>query len=611
MNTVTALTAALRGRRLRSASARPRRSAGSRSKPSDLQTEHDRAVAARAGRERRAGRARTRALDATRIARAARESELASARIEHEWRARDVRSREHELASLTARLRSLEELDAHRAGFSDAARMVLVAGQRPRRTDGRARRRSSRSSRATSARSRRVSASCCSTCWCGGTNTPRPGSRWSARRTPDAAASSSSMTARTAEAQVRPVRAALSGCRRSARPCAGRGRGAAVERRSRSPASTSDAIRDGDRRRGHRRLVRRGAASWRAACRCRSRRSTATCCAARIWSPAAARSSRAASSRPSARSRSCASASPPSARRSNGSPTRPRSSSRRSRRRPRPSRRCPPSCIARRSRSSRVEGAAAARVRRRGAAGAAQRPRRDRDGARRATRLPTLDARQAEARESIARLDDDSARRRDAAGRRAARACSTRARRAETAGAARRRGARHARRTGRAQRRRRRRRAPARGRGARARTPRRDLRDRPHADARSARTPARRPWPRAQRLMDDDVQVLEELRDDMREADDEALALKTSTEQQEEVIRDARRALDAVRALAAELDVTRATAEADLDAPRPAVPRCRRRAARRRARRSRADGSGRRHRARRRRDSRRRSAGSG
>jgi chromosome segregation protein len=65
-------------------------------------------------------------LDAARVARAARESELASARIEHEWRARDVRVREQELAGASARLRSLEELDAHRAGFADAARMVLV-----------------------------------------------------------------------------------------------------------------------------------------------------------------------------------------------------------------------------------------------------------------------------------------------------------------------------------------------------------------------------------------------------------------------------------------------------------------------------------------------------
>src|SRR6185503_11411287 len=54
------------------------------------------------------------------------ESELASARIEHEWRSRSVRSREHELAGLAARLTSLEELDAARAGYADAARTVLV-----------------------------------------------------------------------------------------------------------------------------------------------------------------------------------------------------------------------------------------------------------------------------------------------------------------------------------------------------------------------------------------------------------------------------------------------------------------------------------------------------
>ena len=56
--------------------------------------------------------ARTRRSRRRAIARAARESELASARIEHEWRARSVRSREHELAGLDARLKSLEELDA-------------------------------------------------------------------------------------------------------------------------------------------------------------------------------------------------------------------------------------------------------------------------------------------------------------------------------------------------------------------------------------------------------------------------------------------------------------------------------------------------------------------
>src|SRR4030095_13360305 len=53
-------------------------------------------------------------------------SELASARIEHEWRARSVRGREQELAGVEARLKSLEELEAARAGYGDAARAVLA-----------------------------------------------------------------------------------------------------------------------------------------------------------------------------------------------------------------------------------------------------------------------------------------------------------------------------------------------------------------------------------------------------------------------------------------------------------------------------------------------------
>jgi chromosome segregation protein len=124
VNTLTALTAALDAaiaQRERAAEALGRLDG----EASDLRTEHERAASARAGATDALALAHE-ALDATRIAKAARESELASARIEHEWRAREVRSREHELAGITARLRSLEELDAHRAGFSDAARIVLV-----------------------------------------------------------------------------------------------------------------------------------------------------------------------------------------------------------------------------------------------------------------------------------------------------------------------------------------------------------------------------------------------------------------------------------------------------------------------------------------------------
>ncbi len=66
------------------------------------------------------------AIEATRTARAAREAELATSRIEHEWRAKSVRVREHEIAGLAARLKSLEELEASRAGYGDAARAILA-----------------------------------------------------------------------------------------------------------------------------------------------------------------------------------------------------------------------------------------------------------------------------------------------------------------------------------------------------------------------------------------------------------------------------------------------------------------------------------------------------
>src|SRR5262249_21806976 len=91
----------------------------------DVRIESERAVSDRTAAGDALHRAHD-AIEATKIARAARESELASARIEHEWPARSVRSREHELAGLEARLKSLEELDASRAGYSDAARAVLV-----------------------------------------------------------------------------------------------------------------------------------------------------------------------------------------------------------------------------------------------------------------------------------------------------------------------------------------------------------------------------------------------------------------------------------------------------------------------------------------------------
>jgi chromosome segregation protein len=65
-------------------------------------------------------------LDEVVLARTARESELAIARGEHEARARDLRTREQEMAALEARLTSLEEMATSRADFGDAARTVLV-----------------------------------------------------------------------------------------------------------------------------------------------------------------------------------------------------------------------------------------------------------------------------------------------------------------------------------------------------------------------------------------------------------------------------------------------------------------------------------------------------
>jgi chromosome segregation protein len=124
MNTVTALTAAIQSagaQRERAVESEQRFEMESRELQAELETARsERQTAGEQLRRAQDG------LDAARVARAARESELASARIEHEWRARDVRSREQDLAGLAARLRSLEELDNHRAGFADAARMVLV-----------------------------------------------------------------------------------------------------------------------------------------------------------------------------------------------------------------------------------------------------------------------------------------------------------------------------------------------------------------------------------------------------------------------------------------------------------------------------------------------------
>lgn len=124
LNTITALTAAHD-----SAATQRERAVGTQERleleARELGNELERAQAQRMAAAEALHRAEE-GLDSARVSRIARESELASARIEHEWRSRDVRTREQELAGMAARLRSLEEIDSHRGGFADAARMVLV-----------------------------------------------------------------------------------------------------------------------------------------------------------------------------------------------------------------------------------------------------------------------------------------------------------------------------------------------------------------------------------------------------------------------------------------------------------------------------------------------------
>jgi chromosome segregation protein len=91
----------------------------------DLHTERE--TLARVKQDAESGLAATRAAlaEALRL-RGLHEAALAAARQDHESAARALRTREHELAALAARLRSLEELDAARAGYGDAARTVLA-----------------------------------------------------------------------------------------------------------------------------------------------------------------------------------------------------------------------------------------------------------------------------------------------------------------------------------------------------------------------------------------------------------------------------------------------------------------------------------------------------
>jgi chromosome segregation protein len=94
----------------------------------DLRLEGERAARDRAAATDALQRARE-AMESLKLDRAAREGELAGAREERAARALDLRTREHELAALTARLASLEELDAARAEYGDGARAILSDAQ--------------------------------------------------------------------------------------------------------------------------------------------------------------------------------------------------------------------------------------------------------------------------------------------------------------------------------------------------------------------------------------------------------------------------------------------------------------------------------------------------
>ena len=91
----------------------------------DLRVEAERAARDRAAAGQSLEWAKS-AMDGLRVDRAARESELAGARSLRDERGRELRTLEHELASVAARLKSLEELDAARAEYGDGARTLLA-----------------------------------------------------------------------------------------------------------------------------------------------------------------------------------------------------------------------------------------------------------------------------------------------------------------------------------------------------------------------------------------------------------------------------------------------------------------------------------------------------
>jgi len=91
----------------------------------DLEVEGQRAATERTAAEDALRRARE-AMESLHVDRAARESELAAARGGRDTLGRELRTREHDLAGLRARLQSLEELDAARAEYGEGARVILA-----------------------------------------------------------------------------------------------------------------------------------------------------------------------------------------------------------------------------------------------------------------------------------------------------------------------------------------------------------------------------------------------------------------------------------------------------------------------------------------------------
>jgi chromosome segregation protein len=96
----------------------------------DIEESDLRIEAARAARERAAAEdqlaAHRGSLESALRARAALEQELMAGKGAHASLSQALREREHDVARLSARLASLEELDLARAGFTDAARAVLA-----------------------------------------------------------------------------------------------------------------------------------------------------------------------------------------------------------------------------------------------------------------------------------------------------------------------------------------------------------------------------------------------------------------------------------------------------------------------------------------------------